>query len=258
MFVQFYHVQEENTPSPYVGVIDLSEIGDDNGDDATDVAGTPASPFPNGRYRVPTKGLVQLMVYNPEQTGIKLFVVPYDFRKMPAHTHTFLRQRTVTDPARSAAAAAAAAAAASVSNSMARSAAPAGGGRGASVHTPGSAAMHADPITHAGPSKLVYAVHLRFASTTKGRIFLHKEIQVLFPHRAPDSTTKLETVTEGPENPKFIQTSPAKERARPAPPLQSAERLDSVPHPQIPARAAAAGAGVGAGAGAGAGEVGGC
>ncbi len=47
-----------------------------------------------GRFRVPAAGVLQLLVSNPENTGIKVFIVKYDFRAMPPSTHTFLRQRT--------------------------------------------------------------------------------------------------------------------------------------------------------------------
>eukprot|EP00729_Bicosta_minor_P003258 gene3258-546_t len=229
MSAQFYHVQEETTPSPYVGVIGLGGNQHGGGDDVDGAATT--RPFPKGRYRVPAKGLVQLMVYNPERTGIKLFVVPYDFRKMPANTHTFLRQRTVTDPARSAAAAAAAAetpaaTAAGGGGSSSSGNSGLGGGRivalaavGAGVGAGvGASALTATAVAASSPSRLVYAVHLRFVCTKRGRVFLHKEIQVVFPHRAPDSTTKLNTFTEGPQDPTFIQTSPVKQRARAVPP----------------------------------------
>jgi hypothetical protein len=159
MAASFYHVQDEANPSPYVGSIDLNSN---------------AAVCKRGRYRVPAQGLVQLMVHNPEQTGIKLFAVPYDFRGMPAKTRTFLRQRTV-----------------------------------ATFKADAAGAAGVNRCGHNAP-KLAYAVHLRFTCTKQGRIFLHEEIQVLFPHRAPDSTQKLTTFTEGPANPTFIPISPVK------------------------------------------------
>lgn len=77
MSASFYHVPND-TPSPYVGIIDL------NSEKSCQAAG--------GRYRIPSKGLIQLMIYNPEQTGIKLFAVSYNFEDMPGNTRTFLRQ----------------------------------------------------------------------------------------------------------------------------------------------------------------------
>eukprot|EP00047_Mylnosiga_fluctuans_P013303 m.30804 g.30804 ORF g.30804 m.30804 type:complete len:544 (+) comp4815_c0_seq1:64-1695(+) len=76
----YYTLPGEETPTPYVGVVDLGEaIRDEK--------------HP-GMYRVPAAGLIQVVVCNPEKTGIKVFVVKYDFKAMPPCTHTFLRQRT--------------------------------------------------------------------------------------------------------------------------------------------------------------------
>lgn len=36
-----------------------------------------------------------MVLCNPERTGLKVFLVPYDFQDMPPRTHTFLRQRTL-------------------------------------------------------------------------------------------------------------------------------------------------------------------
>jgi hypothetical protein len=47
-----------------------------------------------GLFPVPAAGLLQLVLCNPEKTGVKVFAIKYDFRTMPANTHTFLRQRT--------------------------------------------------------------------------------------------------------------------------------------------------------------------
>jgi hypothetical protein len=71
---------EQDAPSPYVGTIDLA-------------TGLMEQKHP-GRFRVPAAGVLQLLVSNPENTGIKVFIVKYDFRAMPPSTHTFLRQRT--------------------------------------------------------------------------------------------------------------------------------------------------------------------
>ncbi len=73
----FNHAQERGCPSPYVGVVNLEES----------LAET------KGRYQVPRKGMVQVMIFNPQQTGVKLFAVSYNFSDMPPRTRTFLRQR---------------------------------------------------------------------------------------------------------------------------------------------------------------------
>ena len=57
----FYDLNDGQAPTPYVGVVDLDhELQHDK--------------HP-GRYRVPGRGLVQAVIYNPQRTGIKIFVV---------------------------------------------------------------------------------------------------------------------------------------------------------------------------------------
>ena len=167
----FYKIPGEPTPSPYVGVINLAQTGHDA--------------LKNGRYRVPAQGLVQLMITNPQKTGVKVFVVKYDFRKMPAKTTTFLRQRTFVE-----------------------------------IDSPHGRAQR---------TKLFYAVHLRFLCTKAGRIYLHKEIRVVFSHRAPDMSDKVKTITEGPGNPVFssVARSSSASSLKP-PPAKSLSELSNL------------------------------
>lgn len=73
----FFSLSDDNAPSPYLGYISL--------DDAK---------ISRKGYHVPTKGTVQLTVFNPNKTVVKMFVVLYDFSDMPPKAQTFLRQRT--------------------------------------------------------------------------------------------------------------------------------------------------------------------
>lgn len=49
-------------------------------------------------YRVPEKGTIQVTLFNPLGTVVKMFVVMYDLSDMPANSQTFLRQRTLYMP----------------------------------------------------------------------------------------------------------------------------------------------------------------
>ena len=49
-------------------------------------------------YRVPEKGTIQLTLFNPLGTVVKMFVVMYDLSDMPPNSQTFLRQRTLYMP----------------------------------------------------------------------------------------------------------------------------------------------------------------
>lgn len=76
--VFFYTLCENsNIASPYLGHVNLGKKG----------------------YRVPDKGTIQLTLFNPLGTVVKMFVVMYDLTDMPPNSQTFLRQRTLYMPA---------------------------------------------------------------------------------------------------------------------------------------------------------------
>lgn len=107
--------------SPYVGTIDLEkhymdlmmqeessrQTGSD--DERTLLARTPplrslentcpdhnqglhmGTQFPG--YRIPPKGQLQIIIQNPHQTAVKLFLVPYDLSDMPPGTKKVMRQK---------------------------------------------------------------------------------------------------------------------------------------------------------------------
>ena len=49
-------------------------------------------------YHVPRTGTVQVTLFNPNGTVVKMFVVRYDLSDMPPNSRTFLRQRTLFMP----------------------------------------------------------------------------------------------------------------------------------------------------------------
>jgi hypothetical protein len=49
-------------------------------------------------YRVPEKGTIQVTLFNPLGTVVKMFVLMYDLSDMPPNSQTFLRQRTLYMP----------------------------------------------------------------------------------------------------------------------------------------------------------------
>ena len=51
------------------------------------------------RYQVPRRGTVQLTLFNPQGTVVKMFVILFDLTEMPPNSETFLRQRTFFMPA---------------------------------------------------------------------------------------------------------------------------------------------------------------
>ncbi|XP_071449863.1 atos homolog protein A isoform X2 [Hetaerina americana] len=130
-------------------------------------------------YCVPRSGTVQVTLFNPLGTVVKMFVVLYDLADMPPLSQTFLRQRTLYVPANSS----------------------------KDFSTPGSTEAH---------KWLRYLIHLRFSSSKSGRIYLHTDIRmIIFRKSDMDTATasstceeayELRSFTHGPTNPKFSPT----------------------------------------------------
>lgn len=151
--VSFYSVSDDNAPSPYMGVITLESLG-------------------KRGYRVPPSGTIQVTLFNPNKTVVKMFVVVYDLRGMPANHQTFLRQRTFSVP---------------VKQEMKRS-------------------INQENIQHT-TQLLRYLIHLRFQSSKSGKIYLHRDVRLLFSRKSMEvdsgAAYELKSYTESPTNPQF-------------------------------------------------------
>ncbi|KAJ8417120.1 hypothetical protein AAFF_G00283470 [Aldrovandia affinis] len=152
--VSFYSVSDDNAPSPYMGVINLESLG-------------------KRGYRIPPSGTIQVTLFNPNKTVVKMFVVVYDLREMPASHQTFLRQRTFSVPVR----------------------------RDANRHTDRKSLPLSQERT------LRYLIHLRFQSSKSGKIYLHRDIRLLFSRKSMEvdsgAAYELKSFTESPANPPF-------------------------------------------------------
>ncbi|XP_069767760.1 atos homolog protein A isoform X2 [Narcine bancroftii] len=124
-------------------------------------------------YRVPPSGTIQVTLFNPNKTVVKMFVVIYDLREMPANHQTFLRQRTFSVP------------------------------------------VKRETVGHANKENLIqteerilrYLVHLRFQSSKSGKIYLHRDVRLLFSRKSMEvdsgAAYELKSYTEFPTNPHF-------------------------------------------------------
>ncbi|KAJ8247862.1 hypothetical protein GJAV_G00251380 [Gymnothorax javanicus] len=152
--VSFYSVSDDNAPSPYMGVINLESLG-------------------KRGYRVPSSGTIQVTLFNPNKTVVKMFVVVYDLREMPASHQTFLRQRTFSVPAK----------------------------RESNGHVSRKASSLRQERT------LRYLIHLRFQSSKSGKIYLHRDIRLLFSRKSMEvdsgAAYELKSFTESPADPPF-------------------------------------------------------
>ncbi|KAJ8249309.1 hypothetical protein GJAV_G00233410 [Gymnothorax javanicus] len=152
--VSFYSVSDDNAPSPYMGVISLESLG-------------------KRGYRIPPSGTIQVTLFNPNKTVVKMFVVVYDLREMPACHQTFLRQRTFSVPVRR--------------------------------HSNGHA--NRKSLTLSQERILRYLIHLRFQSSKSGKIYLHSDIRLLFSRKSMEvdsgAAYELQSFTESPADPPF-------------------------------------------------------
>uniref|UniRef100_A0A8V5GHP1 Atos homolog protein B n=1 Tax=Melopsittacus undulatus TaxID=13146 RepID=A0A8V5GHP1_MELUD len=152
--VTYFDVSEHSAPSPFLGVIDLEALGKKG-------------------YSVPKAGTIQVTLFNPNKTVVKMFLVTYDFQDMPANHMTFLRHRIFLVPV--------------------------GEEEGAST-------AHRDPSGPSPPRRvLCYLMHLRFHSSKSGKIYLHNDIRLLFSRKSIEVDSgipyELKSFTEMPRNP---------------------------------------------------------
>ncbi|XP_062998492.1 atos homolog protein A [Elgaria multicarinata webbii] len=152
--VSFYSVSDDNAPSPYMGVIALESLG-------------------KRGYRVPPSGTIQVTLFNPNKTVVKMFVVIYDLREMPANHQTFLRQRTFSVP----------------------------------VRRETKRSINKENIRHTEERLLRYLIHLRFQSSKSGKIYLYRDVRLLFSRKSMEvdsgAAYELKSYIESPTNPQF-------------------------------------------------------
>lgn len=155
--VFFYTLGDyDKVSTPYLGHINLGKKG----------------------YNVPRSGTIQVTLFNPMGTVIKMFVVMYDLSDMPPNSHTFLRQRTLYMPT-------------------------------------GTKVAGDLPDSDLTQKWLRYLIHLRFSSSKSGRVYLHTDVRMIIFRKSDmdtasvhnnnniDSGFELRSYTNGPGNPKF-------------------------------------------------------
>ena len=118
-----------------------------------------------GAYRVPQQGQLQVIIKNPNNTAVKLFLIPYDLEGMLAGTKTFVRQRSFSS--------------------------------GPAVENVLSNKPIQDPLS--GKQILRYLIHLKFCCPVKGRYYLYDTMRVVFANRVPDGKEKLRNEVQLPE-----------------------------------------------------------
>ncbi|GBM48398.1 Protein FAM214A [Araneus ventricosus] len=123
----------------------------------------------DAEYYLPKKGAVQVTLFNPSETVVKMFVLNYDLSSMPPMCHTFIRQKIYYLPV------------------------------GSTEEHPSS------------PKWLRFIIHLRFASSKTGKIFLHKDFKIVVLNKSNDDAAsefnqeprELRSFVSVPRNPTF-------------------------------------------------------
>ncbi|KAG7481276.1 hypothetical protein MATL_G00064910 [Megalops atlanticus] len=152
--VTYYDISEHSAPSPFLGVIYLEPLGKKG-------------------YSVPKAGTIQVTLFNPNKTVVKMFLVTYNFGDMPVNHMTFLRHRIFLVPVEE--------------------------GEGKGEKSEGGATDR--------KKILCYLIHLRFQSSKSGKIYLHDDIRLLFSRKSIEVDTGIpyeqKSFTEVPRNPKY-------------------------------------------------------
>ncbi|XP_028313556.1 atos homolog protein B [Gouania willdenowi] len=154
--VTYYDISEHSAPSPFLGVISLEPLGKKG-------------------YSIPKAGTIQVTLFNPNKTVVKMFLVTYNFGDMPVNHITFLRHRIFLMPVEEAL-------------------------EGKGGASSGIGLSDRKKI-------LCYLIHLRFQSSKSGKIYLHNDIRLLFSRKPIEVDTgipyELKSFTEVPRNPKY-------------------------------------------------------
>ncbi|KAJ8339104.1 hypothetical protein SKAU_G00358900 [Synaphobranchus kaupii] len=154
--VTYYDISEHSAPSPFLGVICLEPLGKKG-------------------YSVPKAGTIQVTLFNPNKTVVKMFLVTYNFEDMPVNHVTFLRHRIFLVPV-----------------------GEVEGERQGEGQEGGATDRK---------KILCYLIHLRFQSSKSGKIYLHNDIRLLFSRKSIEVDTgipyELKSFTEVPRNPKY-------------------------------------------------------
>uniref|UniRef100_H3DEV4 Atos homolog protein B n=1 Tax=Tetraodon nigroviridis TaxID=99883 RepID=H3DEV4_TETNG len=156
--VSYFAISEHSAPLPFLGVISLEPLGKKG-------------------YSIPKAGTIQVTLFNPNKSVVKMFVVTYNFNDMPVNHMTFLRQRIFLVPVE----------------------------EGAEGKSEASARERSPAPSR--PKSLCYLMHLRFQSSKSGKIYLHSDIRLLFSRKSIEVDAgvhyDLKSFTEVPRNPKY-------------------------------------------------------
>ena len=130
---------------------------------------------PEGSYRIPERGQIQVVIKNSYKTALKLFLVPHDLTGIQPGQKTFVRQRYYS--------------------------------KGPIIERPVTVgAEKAISNVHSRPI-LRYLIHLKMCCPSKGHFCLYSNIRVVFANRVPDDKEQISKELQEP-NPKYSVWKP--------------------------------------------------
>ncbi|KAL5111208.1 hypothetical protein TcWFU_000632 [Taenia crassiceps] len=182
----FFQLSDDgNTPSPYLGHVDLTGLSNKRG------------------YHVPHKGLIQLTLFNPSHSVLKMFVIQYNLEDMPANSQTFLRQRTVYMPI-SGSGDDEGNNVANLPSDLVSCVFKEGKTGGLEQHQLSHLNATSEPL----PIFLRSLVHLRFHTTKSNNLYLHTDIRLIFSRDTVEfdprvATYRMHSFIDGPNNPRY-------------------------------------------------------
>lgn len=164
--VTYYDISEHSAPTPFLGVVSLEPLGKKG-------------------YSVPKAGTIQVTLFNPNKTVVKMFLVTYNFSDMPVNHMTFLRHRIFLLPVEEA--------------------------REEATEEAREEATESNGVSSSKVSDrkkiLCYLMHLRFQSSKSGKLYLHNDIRLLFSRKSIEVDSgipyELKSFTEVPRNPTY-------------------------------------------------------
>ncbi|KAI1731659.1 chromosome segregation during meiosis domain-containing protein [Ditylenchus destructor] len=141
----YFSSDGDEAPSLYLGHCSLLQLG-------------------RKAIQIPKQCTIQAILFNPQGSVVKIFLVNVNVKDMPPRTKTFIRQRTYSEPTEESP---------RISTGTCKT--------GNTVNE-----SHSDTTKEMGRSTLKFLIHLRLASDSRSKVYLHSDIRMLFGNKGND------------------------------------------------------------------------
>lgn len=181
-------------------------------------------------YKIPKKGTLQVTLFNPNGTLVKLFLLHYDLTDMPPNSQTFLRQKTLFLPVRTATTTATTTTTTATATFPIKATANTDLAHSCNQHTSSSFQMTRAILSDktskktqqqqqnhsagqlSARSRIKYLIQLNIVSSKSGRIYLNKDLRIFISKKVDLETAsqftkqnyELRAFDEMPSDPKYF------------------------------------------------------